>query len=111
MAYSRGMVFTETPVFTRQITQLLPDDEYGELQKELNANPAAGDIIPHSGGLRKVRWRSAAKGKRGGIRVIYYWYVNEDEIYMLLAYGKGIKDDLTAKELKILRGIAKETMR
>ena len=105
------MIFTETPVFTRQIIKLLPDDEYSELQNELSANPAAGDVIRNSGGLRKVRWRSVAKGKRGGIRVIYYWYVSEDEIYMLLAYGKGEKDDLTARELKILRGIVKETMR
>ena len=58
-----------------------------------------------------MRWRLAGKGKRGGIRVIYYWYVNKDEIYMLLAYGKGEKDDLTAEELKILRRIVKETMR
>ena len=104
------MIFTETPVFTRQITKLLPDDEYRELQQELIFNPAAGDIIQHSGGLRKVRWRSATRGKRGGIRVIYYWYVSDDEIYMLLAYGKVQKDDLTTKELKILRKIVEEAM-
>lgn len=104
------MIFTETPVFTRQITKLLPDDEYGELQKKLVSNPDAGDIIQHSGGLRKIRWRLATKGKRGGIRVIYYWHVSDDEIYMLLAYGKGEKDDLTAKELKVLRGLVKEAM-
>jgi len=104
------MIFTETPVFTRQITKLLPDDQYRELQQELIFNPAAGDVIQHSGGLRKVRWRSATKGKRGGLRVIYYWYVSEDEIYMLLAYGKGEKDDLTPKELKLLRGLVQEAM-
>lgn len=107
MAYIR-MVYIETPVFTRQIVKLLSDDEYRELQQELNFNPAAGAIIKHSGGLRKLRWRTAAKGKRGGIRVIYYWYVSEDEIYMLLAYGKGEKDDLTAKELKVLRRVIQE---
>ena len=110
MAYRTGMIFSETPVFTRQITKLLPDDEYRELQQQLIFNPAAGDIIQHSGGLRKVRWRSATKGKRGGLRVIYYWYANEDEIYMLLAYGKGEKDDLAAKELKVLRRPVEETM-
>jgi len=104
------MVFTETPVFTRQITKLLPDDGYRELQQELTFNPKAGAIIQHSGGLRKVRWRSAIRGKRGGIRVIYYWYVSCDEIYMLLAYGKGEKDDLTAQELKVLRRLVQEAM-
>lgn len=106
----RGMIFTETPVFTRQIAKLLPDDEYRELQQELILNPAAGNIIRHSGGLRKVRWRSATKGKRGGLRVIYYWYVSSREIYMLLAYGKGEKDDLTAKEVKVLRELVEEAM-
>lgn len=108
MAYDGIMIFTETKVFTRQIAKLIPDDEYRELQQELIFNPAAGDIIRHSRGLRKLRWRSATKGKRGGIRVIYYWYVSEDEIYMLLAYGKGEKDDLSAKELKILRRLVQE---
>ncbi|MCX7014970.1 MAG: type II toxin-antitoxin system RelE/ParE family toxin [Candidatus Sumerlaeota bacterium] len=105
------MIFIETPVFTRQITRLLPDDEYHELQQQLILNPAAGDLIQHSGGLRKVRWRSATKGKRGGIRVIYYWRVSEDQVYMLLAYGKGEKDDLSARELKVLRRLVQEAMR
>jgi hypothetical protein len=54
------VIFTETPVFTRQITKLLTDDDYRRLQQELFAHPAIGDLIKHSGGLRKVRWRSAA---------------------------------------------------
>jgi len=103
MAYSTYMKFVETSMFTKQINALLLDDQYKELQKELVFNPAAGDIIKHSGGLRKIRWRSASKGRRGGLRVIYYWFVSEDQIYMLLAYGKNEKDDLTAAELKILR--------
>lgn len=97
------MKFVETSVFTKQINALLPNDQYKELQKELVFNPAAGDIIKRSGGLRKIRWRSASKDKRGGIRVIYYWFVSEDQIYMLLAYGKNEKDDLTTAELKVLR--------
>jgi len=104
------MIFTETPVFTRQITALLPDDEYRMLQKELTFNPDVGDIIKHSGGLRKARWRSESKGKRGGIRVIYYWFVKDDEIYMLLAYGKGEKDDLSATELRLLRKYIQEEL-
>ena len=104
------MIFTETPIFTKQISKLLPDDQYRELQQELIFNPQAGSVIKHSGGLRKVRWRSATRGKRGGIRVIYYRYVKEEEIYMLLAYGKGEKDDLSTKELKILNRIVKESV-
>lgn len=99
------MKFIETPVFTRQITALLPDASYSELQKALCVNPAAGDIIPGSGGLRKIRWRTVGRGKRGGIRAIYYWFVSDDEIYMLLAYRKNEKDDLSAKELKLLKSI------
>ena len=102
------MIFKETPVFTKQIAKLLPDDEYRELQQELIFNPQAGAVIKQSGGLRKVRWRSATRGKRGGIRVIYYRYVEGDEIYMLLAYGKGEKDDLSTKELKILQRLVQE---
>ena len=104
------MIFTETTVFTRQITKLLTDEDYQALQQALLRDPAAGDLIKHSGGLRKVRWHSAARGKRGGIRVIYYWFVNDAEIYMLLAYGKGEKDDLSPKELKLLRELVQREL-
>ena len=104
------MTFTETRVFTRQITKLLTDDEYFELQQDLILNPRAGAVIKHSGGLRKLRWGLGTKGKRGGIRIIYYWYVSEDKIYMLLAYGKSEKDDLSPKELKTLRKLVREVM-
>ena len=104
------MIFKETSVFTRQIEALLPDDQYREFQKELLFNPAAGDIIKGSGGLRKIRWRSAARGKRGGIRVIYYWYAEDRAIFLLLAYGKNEKDDLTTKEIKVLRRLVEENL-
>jgi len=65
------MIFKETTVFTRQISNLISDDAYREFQQELIFNPIAGDLIKGSGGLRKIRWRSATGGKRGGIRVIY----------------------------------------
>jgi mRNA-degrading endonuclease RelE of RelBE toxin-antitoxin system len=89
---------------------LLPDNEYRELQQELLFNPAAGDLIKGSGGLRKVRWRSQSKGKRGGIRVIYYWYVEDKEIYFLLAYGKNEKDDLSDKKVKLLKALVEENL-
>jgi hypothetical protein len=105
------MKFFETSIFTKQITALLPDAEYKELQKALCLNPAAGDIIIGSGGLRKIRWRTAARGKRGGIRVIYYWFVGDDEIFMLLAYGKNEKDDLSTRELSALRSIVESELK
>ena len=104
------MVFKETSVFTRQIGRLISDDSYREFQQELICNPIAGDVIKGSGGLRKIRWRSASGGKRGGIRVIYYWYVADSEIFLLLAYGKNDKADLSAKEVKILRALVEENM-
>ncbi len=97
-------------MFTKQIRKLIPDDEYREFQQEILFNPAAGNIIKGSGGLRKIRWRSAAKGKRGGIRIIYYWFIEDHEIYLLLAYGKNEKENLSPKEVKILRTLIEENL-
>ena len=105
------MVFKETSVFTKQISDLISDDAYREFQRELIFNPTAGDLIQGSGGLRKIRWRSATGGKRGGIRVIYYWYAADGEIFLLLAYGKTEKTDLTAKEIKMLKHLVEENMK
>lgn len=66
------MIIVETPIFTKQITALISDDSYAELQEIIRQEPEAGNIIPGSGGLRKIRWRAEGRGKRGGIRVIYY---------------------------------------
>lgn len=104
------MEFIETSIFTRQITELLTDKEYKQLQNELLINPLIGALIKHSAGLRKLRWRSHGKGKRGGIRVIYYYITEEEKIYMLFAYPKSSKDDLSSKELKILRAVVKEEL-
>lgn len=73
MTYNLAMVFIETPIFTKLVIELLSDDSYAELQQMLLLRPDAGDVIPGSGGLRKVRWRIAGQGKRGGLRIIYYW--------------------------------------
>jgi len=97
------MVIIETPTFARQIKELMPDDLYRELQEALWINPMLGALIPRSGGLRKVRWQLPGRGKRGGVRVIYYWCAPEVQIYMLLAYGKSDQEDLTPKQLKQLK--------
>jgi hypothetical protein len=102
------MQFIETSIFTRQVTALLTDDEYSQLQVALFAHPDMGAIIPRSGGLRKVRWSMSERGKRGGVRAIYYWIVAEDQILMLFMYAKSEKDDLTSQQLKILREIVEK---
>jgi len=105
------MLFVETPIFTREIHDLIPDDDYRNLQFALLLRPEAGAIIPGSGGLRKVRWGSAGKGKRGGLRVIYYWNKAEEYIYMLLVYGKSRQEDLTKEQLRTLRKLVKENLK
>lgn len=101
------MIFIETSVFTREIKDLLPDEEYRMLQTALMFRPDAGDIIRGGGGLRKVRWNLPGRGKRGALRVIYYWDPPET-IYMLLPYRKTDQDDLTPEQLKFLRNMVKE---
>ena len=108
MAYSQPMVFIETPTFSRLIATLLDDDEYSKLQEELLKRPDAGDLIKDGGGIRKFRWKRAGTGKSGGIRVIYYWITEDDQLLMLVAYPKNAKDNLTDKETAILRKLVKE---
>ena len=99
------MIFVETTVFTAGVIELLTDDEYSDFQQFLLARPDAGDVIQDTGGLRKVRWSAAAKGKRGGVRVIYYFVDEAEQIRLLLIYKKGVQDDLTTRQKKQLREI------
>lgn len=99
------MVFQETAVFTKLIKELMDDELYRRLQTFLVENPDAGDLIEGTGGLRKLRWKLPGIGKRGGVRVIYYWRVSEAQILMLLVYPKSAKDDLKSAEKKQLRKI------
>ncbi len=99
------MVFIETPIFTTDVCTFLSDEEYAALQQHLIAHPNGGAIIAGAGGLRKIRWTIAGKGKRGGTRVIYYHVVAQAQIRMILIYRKGIKDDLSAAEKKLLRSL------
>lgn len=97
------MVFIETALFTKYLQDYLNDDEYRQLQNFLIEQPEAGDLIQGTGGLRKLRWNSNNKGKRGGIRVIYYWQVSEDQIYFFTLYAKNEMSDLSEKEKKALK--------
>lgn len=97
------MVIIETPIFTRRIQDILGDDEYRLLQAQLVQRPDAGKIIPGSGGLRKLRWSASGRGKRGGARVIYYWFMSDEVILMLFAFSKNEQADLTPDQLKQLK--------
>ena len=84
--------------FLQSIKKIFTHDDLKELEEFLVAFPAHGDVIPGTGGLRKLRWAAKGKGKRGGARVIYFYYVNKDNVYLLAAYTKNDKTDLSSNE-------------
>lgn len=102
------MRFIETPVFTKRLKDLLSDEDYRTLQVALLLRPEQGPLLKGSGGLRKVRWAPKAAGKRGAIRVIYYWKPDEQLFYMLFAYTKTAQEDLTADQLRALARIVRK---
>ncbi|MCY1292181.1 Toxin HigB-2 [compost metagenome] len=101
------MIFIETEIFTEDVLELLPDDDYQQFQAFLTEQPDFGDLIQDTGGLRKIRWSANGKGKRSGVRVIYYHVNAAHQIRLLLIYQKGVKDDLTPAEKKVLRELNK----
>lgn len=97
------MVFIETALFTKHLPDYLDDDEYSKLQGFLMEQPDAGNLIQGTSGLRKLRWSLDSRGKRGGVRVIYYWHIGDDQIYFFTLYAKNEMSDLSAKEKKALK--------
>jgi len=97
--------FIEAPPFSRHRESYLDDDGFRALQAALVKEPEAGDIIPGAGGVRKLRWVDPrrGKGKRGGLRVIYYLFLSDEEIWLLALYGKGDVVDLSSGEKDHLR--------
>ncbi len=104
------MEIFETPIFTKDIVKMLTDDEYREVQWALLENPLLGHLIPGGYGLRKFRWGIDGGGKRGGLRIIYYFLTNENTICLLLAYRKSEKEDITKAQLKMLSDYVKEVL-
>tara|TARA_R110000764_G_scaffold84450_3_gene165136 strand:- start:33 stop:350 length:318 start_codon:yes stop_codon:yes gene_type:complete len=99
------MVIVETPIFTKLISQIMSDDEYKELQEALVIKPDLGVVIKNSGGLRKVRWSVDGRGKRGGVRIIYYWMTENEQLYMMYIFSKNTQENLTDAQTKALRQI------
>ncbi|SRR6266568_733788 len=102
------MVIVETPIFTKQLLSTLSDNEYRLFQNVLLERPDAGKVIPGSGGLRKLRWAVEGRGKRGGLRVIYYWFTARGTILLLFIYPKNVQDNLTPDQLKQLKKVVEE---
>ena len=98
------MVFIETSTFTKLIGRYLTDDEYLGLQGFLLRYPDAGKIVRGSGGVRKLRWAISGKGKSGGIRIIYYWKKQDDEVWLLTVYGKSEREMIPAHMLREIAG-------
>jgi len=102
------MLIIETSIFTRRVKTLLSAEDYRLFQLHLADRPSAGSAIKGSGGLRKVRWSTGERGKRGGVRVIYYWHEPLDRILMLFIFSKSERADLTREQLKVLRQVVEE---
>ena len=98
-------VFLEAPLFTRLLPAYLADDEYRALQWALMQQPEWGDLIPNTGGFRKVRWRDQrrGKGKQGGLRIVYYVLAADRQIWLFTIYDKNEVQDLTPQQCRLLK--------
>lgn len=97
------LTIIETPLFTSLWPDYWSEDERGQFATWLATHPESGDVIPKSGGVRKVRWSREGMGKRGGVRVIYYNQLANGEIWLLLIYAKNRHDNIPAHALKAIK--------
>jgi len=95
----------ETPLFVRQAEALWCEEERQEFIGYIASDPERGDVIPGTGGVRKLRWRRPGSGKRGGVRVVYFYYRPTVPLYLLMVYGKSRKEDLTPDEKRAVRDL------
>lgn len=102
-------IFIETPLFTRLLPEYLSDEAYRELQQALLENPGSGNVMPGTGGFRKMRWPDSRRGKgtRGGVRIIYYWLQEDSQIWLFTIYDKDEMSDLNAGEKQALKAMIK----
>lgn len=97
------LTFIESSLFTRYLYEYLSEESYADLQWYLIGTPDAGDMIRGSGGVRKLRWASKGKGKRGGVRVIYYWHNSRGELWLLTIYAKNEAEAIPTEIVRKLR--------
>ena len=97
--------FVEAPVFTRLVAEYISDDDYCELQLHLARDPEAGEVIPGTGGFRKLRWddRRRRRGKRGGLRVVYYYFSDDAQLWFVTIYRKSEVADISPDEKRALK--------
>jgi RelE toxin of RelEB toxin-antitoxin system len=104
----RRTIFVELSPFIAFRNEYWSDEDLRSLQNFLLDSPDAGDVIPGGSGLRKLRWSAQGHGKRGGARVIYYRHVPGDRIYLIYAYMKNVRSDLTREQIKVLAQLMKD---
>ena len=102
----KAVTVAETPLFIRQAADIWDEAERDAFIYFIALNPEAGDVIPETGGVRKIRWGRGGTGKRGGARVIYYYHDAERPLYLLMAYAKARQEDLTPEEKRTVRQLA-----
>ena len=95
----------ETPTFKADADKLWTEEERGAFFSYLAANPDLGDVIPNSGGCRKIRWSIPGKGKRGGVRIVYFTQLTNGEIWLLVIYSKAVKENIPAHILKQIKEV------
>ncbi len=99
----RPITVAETPLFVRQADDVWDAAERDEFVDFIARNPETGDVIPETGGVRKLRWRRAGTGKRGGVRVVYFYYDPDSPLYLLMVYAKAEREDMTPDEKRAVR--------
>jgi hypothetical protein len=102
----RPITVAETPLFARQADAVWDEAEREAFVSFIARNPKAGDVIPDTGGVRKIRWARAGAGKRGGARVIYFYHDARRPLYLLMVYAKSRQEDLTTEQKQAVRKLA-----
>lgn len=101
----RPVTVAETQLFIRQAENVWTEEEHSDFVDYIADNPESGDLIPETGGVRKVRWGRQGSGKRGGVRVIYFYYNTEAPLYLLMVYAKAVQADLSPEGKKIVKAL------
>ena len=112
MAYNRIMeqriTVAELESFIKSSNKIMKEDEIKEFIDHISLNPKTGDVIPDTGGIRKVRWKIKNKGKRGGARIIYFYYNENVPLFLLYAYAKNEETDLSSTKKKVMKNLVNE---